>query len=359
MRIVELGYPSSLTQAIIDDKSLIIYRPRLNQITGSVLSTILLHQIIYWANKSQNLFYKFKEPCNHDLYKPGDSWTEELGFTRWEFDSAIKNIAKKYNPKKDEPPTESLVIFYTDIRRLTWYSVNWNKLNSLVESAFIRKEEKPLYVNSDSNFTYSDASALPYKETENTTENKQQTTPATSEAGASIAQIETPVFAAAVSLLGKYAIGHDNANRYAKKFSLPFIQKKLSEIELKFASGQVKNLQGYIITVFDRTESEESLFEQETKDKKELTKQQQKEADILARKKAQIEEQKHREYISITDKLIAEANVVEQRWFAEWLAGESKQAVAMYKELGLRSNIVMAYYRRYLYNKYYHISEEN
>ncbi len=359
MRIEELGYPSSLTQAIIDDKSLIIYRPRLNQITGSVLSTILLHQIIYWANKSQNLFYKFMRPCNHDLYKPGDSWEEELGFTRRELDGALKKIAAKYNPKKDSVPTDSLVVFYTDIRRLTWYSVNWNSLNASLEGVFIRNVQNEHYVNHEADITYCGNRALQYKETENTTEIKQQTTPATSEAGASIAQIETPVFAAAVSLLGKYAIGHDNANRYAQKFSLPFIQKKLSEIELKFASGQVKNLQGYIITVFDRTESEESLFEQETKAKKELTKQQQKEADILARKKAQIEEQKHREYISITDKLIAEANVVEQRWFAEWLAGESKQAVAMYKEQGLKSNIVMAYYRRYLYNKYYHISEEN
>ncbi len=358
MRIEELGFPSSLTQAIIDDKSLIIYRPRLNQITGGVLSTILLHQIIYWANKSQNLFYKFKEPCNHDLYKSGDSWTEELGFTRWEFEGALKNIARKYNPKKDELPTDSFVIFYTDIRRLTWYSVNWHKLNSEIERAFIRKEEKPLYVNRDTNFTYSGDSALPYKETKNTTENNQQTTPATSEARASTAQLATPVFAAA-SLLEKYAIGHDNAQRIASKFSLPFIQKKLAEIELKFATGHVKNLQGYIITVFDKTDSEESLFEQETKAKKELTKQQQKEAEILARKKAQMEEQRHREYIAITDRLISEANVVELRWFAEWLGSESRSALGIYQEQGLKSSIVMAYYRRYLYNKYYHISEEN
>jgi len=92
---VIFGYPSDLTQTIIEDKSLIIYRPRLNQITGSVLSSILLHQIIYWAYKSNNLFYKFKEPCNHKLYKPGDSWTEELGFTRWENETALKKIEEK------------------------------------------------------------------------------------------------------------------------------------------------------------------------------------------------------------------------------------------------------------------------
>lgn len=358
MRIEDLGYPSSLTQAIIDDKSLIIYRPRLNRITGSVLSTILLHQIIYWANKSQNLFYKFMRPCNHDLYKAGDSWEEELGFTRRELDGALKNIATKYNPKRDSMPTDSFVIFYTDIRRLTWYSVNWNRLNAALEEAFLRNDQNVHYVEYDPCITYCGNRTPLYKETESTTENKQQTTPTPGPVKASIPASGADGDAA-VAFLEKYAIGHENACRFAAKFTFPFIQKKLAEIELKFASGNVKNLQGYIITVLDKTDSEESLFEKEMAAKQTMTKQQQKEADILTRKKAQQEEQRHREYTAITDKLIADANVVELRYFAEWLAGESKQALGLYREHGLKSNIVMAYYRRYLYNKYYHIQEEN
>ena len=358
MRIEELGYPSSLTKAIIDDKSLIIYRPRLNQITGSVLATILLQQIIYWANKSQNLFYKFLRPCNNSLYKPGDSWEEELGFTRRELDGALSKIAKKYNPKKENPPTDSIVVFYTDIRRLTWFSVNWNRLNAALEEVFLHNVQNVHYVNHDPYITYCTERTLDNKDTENTTETKQQTagTPQHSEANLESKMVSN-AFAAAFSLLEKYAIGKDNAQRYAEKFSLPFIQKKLNEIELKFSSGQIKNLQGYIITVLDKTESEESLFEKETKAKQELSKQQQKEKELIAKKKELQEERKHQEYISITDKLIEEANVVELRWFAEWLEVENRQALSMYKDQGLKSNIVMAYYRRYLYNKHYLIEE--
>jgi hypothetical protein len=360
VRIEELGYPSSLTKAVIDDKSLVIYRPRLNQITGSVLATILLQQIIYWANKSQNLFYKFLRPCQHDLYKPGDSWEEELGFTRRELDGALAKIAKKYNPKKEAPPSDSFVVFYTDIRRLTWFSVNWNVLNTSLEELFLHNAQNVHYVNHDPHITYCTERTLDNKDTETTPEIKQQTSGARqqSEANLEKANILSDV-AAAVSLLEKYAIGQAKALAYAEKFSLPFIQKKLGEIELKFASGKINNLQGYIITVFDKTASEESLFEQENKAKQELSKQQQKEKEIIAKKRAQQEERQHQEYISITDKLITEANVVELRWFAEWLEKENKQALKMYKGQGLKSNIVMAYYRRYLYHKYYHIPGDN
>ncbi len=348
-----LGYPSSLTQTIIEDKSLIIYRPKLNQITGGVLPTILLHQIIYWASKKKNLFYKFKEPCNHDLYVPSDSWTEELGFTRWEFEGAIKSIAKKYNPKKEEIPTDSYVVFYTDIRRLTWYSVNWNKLNTAIEEVFIRKEEIPLYVKQDSNFTYRDNSTLDNIDTKNTTQNTQQTTGTSTFVESKSTHSEEN--ADAVLLLGKYGINHDKANDYALKFSLQFIEKKLKEIEMKFVKGSINNLQGYIITVFDKTSSEESVKEQEHNQKKELTKKQQIEAEILAKKKSQQEDRIYHEYISITDKLISEVNVVEQRWFADWIQNENRQVYDMYKKNGLKGVMVETYYRRYLYDKYYKI----
>ena len=349
-----LGYPSSLTQSIIDDKSLIIYRPRLNQITGSVLATILLHQIIYWANKSQNLFYKFMRPCNHELYKPGDSWEEELGFTRRELEGALKNIAQKYNPKRDSIPLEALVVFYTDIRRLTWYSVNWNKLNTAIEEVFIRNAQNEHYVEHDPCITYSTDRTLLNNDTKTSTKIKQQTAPPpTSKPEPRLA--EKGKMCVAAALLEKFGLNHDKVAQITGKFSDAFIQKKLKEIERKFLAGNINNLQGYVISVFERTESEESLIEKENRTKQEMTAKQRKEMEILAHKKEQQEERRHQEYLAITDKLINEANVVELRWFADWLKTESNSVYAMYREKGLKSYIVETYYRRYLYNKYYHI----
>ncbi|MDR0579759.1 MAG: hypothetical protein LBG21_04070 [Campylobacteraceae bacterium] len=76
------------------DKNIILYRKELNSITGSITATILLQQIIFLMSDKDS-FYKFKEPCNHRLYKEGDSWCEELGFSREEFDSALKRLKSK------------------------------------------------------------------------------------------------------------------------------------------------------------------------------------------------------------------------------------------------------------------------
>ena len=87
--------PSRLTKVILDDKRMISYRPRLNSETGSVTGTILLCQIMYWAEHSGNPFWKFMQPCEHHQYRQGDSWCEELGFTRTEMETAFKRIGQK------------------------------------------------------------------------------------------------------------------------------------------------------------------------------------------------------------------------------------------------------------------------
>jgi len=68
-----------------------------------------------------------------------------------------------------------------------------------------------------------------------------------------------------------------------------------------------------------------------------------------------MEERQYQEYLSITDKLINEVNVVELRWFAEWLKTESSIIYNMYKEKGISSLMVETYYRRYLYDKYFKV----
>ena len=155
----DLGTPNGFSRIIAADKSLIIYRPKLNTITGSVLATILLQQITYWAERNNNDFYKFTSPCNHELYKNGDSWCEELGFSKAEFSTALKKIGFKLGKNKEKNlmnRDDAFVIYYTDNKRLTHYSVNWNKLNESFNEVYLVSEE--------SGFTKESKERLPTKE---------------------------------------------------------------------------------------------------------------------------------------------------------------------------------------------------
>jgi hypothetical protein len=158
------------------DRNILIYRPELNQITGSVTATILLQQIIYrYDNKS---FYKFRAPCEHSLYKPGDSWIEELGFTIYEFDNALSKISTKVKKGDDLTKIKTPIYHWTTIDRTTYYAVNIQVLTNLLESvyvneesAFTKEDKLDLHVNEESAFTKSNFSDLQYI-TETTTENK-------------------------------------------------------------------------------------------------------------------------------------------------------------------------------------------
>ncbi len=60
---------------------------------------LLRGQLDYWFSKKPNGFYKFLEPCNHPLYKAGDSWSEELGISRRVFNAVFDLIGIRYNSK--------------------------------------------------------------------------------------------------------------------------------------------------------------------------------------------------------------------------------------------------------------------
>ncbi len=105
----------------------IMYQPLLNQMTQHVLASILLRQILYrWGQSGRAPFYKFAAPCGHAAYRPGDSWQEELGFSRTEFETARRRIGVKIARGKGLPEGQAagLVTYWTDNRRLTWYELN-------------------------------------------------------------------------------------------------------------------------------------------------------------------------------------------------------------------------------------------
>ena len=138
----------TVIQRIKSQKPLIYY-PLTAKLTGSIISAILLEQILYWWERNGNQpFYKFRKPCKAS--RPGDSWVEELGFTITEFDNARNIIATKIKKgdskstvleteelptsKQNEPAKEyiircrellkHLVLYWTDATGKTWYQVN-------------------------------------------------------------------------------------------------------------------------------------------------------------------------------------------------------------------------------------------
>ena len=162
---------------IADDKSLITYRPKLNKITGSVTATILLQQMLFYSKNNKNkAFYKFKEPCKHRLYKVGDSWCEELGFTKNEFDSAIEKIGIKFNKENKDIPHNKFIEYYISQDRVTYYRVNLTNIEKAISELFLNpdssigKLESGFTCKLESGYTKSGKTAL--YNTETYTENK-------------------------------------------------------------------------------------------------------------------------------------------------------------------------------------------
>ena len=113
---------ADLLSFIADDRAVVSYRPRWNQLTGSITATILLQQLIYrWVQSGRRPFYKFTGPCAHPLCRPGDSWEEELGLTRRQFETARAGIATR---TQGDVADDSLVSYWMTTGHCTWYAIN-------------------------------------------------------------------------------------------------------------------------------------------------------------------------------------------------------------------------------------------
>ena len=156
----------------------ILYRPQFVKEVGGVTSSILLQQIFYWWHKSDKKpFYKFKQPCGHSLYREGDSWCEELSFSRNEFDTALRNIGikKMADMNIEQVMQQALeerkpVVYWTDAGRVTHYDLHPVVMASILEGAYLKressvsksgkaalgKEEKQLYEKRESSDTNTD-----------------------------------------------------------------------------------------------------------------------------------------------------------------------------------------------------------
>ena len=257
---INAGVPSNITRIILDDRKIIGYRPKLNRITGSLSASVLLGQIMYWAEHSGNPFYKFMQPCDHKQYRSGDSWCEELGISRHEYDGAIKRIGKKVNSKSKDYDPAALVWYWTDMSRLTWYMVNWDLLNAKIAELYsvmpesgntycgkaaLRNAENRQYVKPESGFTY-----------------KEQRVPETTQRVSSSAgaRLADPEF----NGVAGYREDDDDLYRDLIGLGLPaelaedvlfrnercLVEQKLKDMVLALQKGKVENMTGYAMKVF-------------------------------------------------------------------------------------------------------------
>ncbi len=122
----------------------IIYRKEVREYAGSVTGSLLMQQLDYWFTQHPDGFYKFLDPTpKHPDYREGDSWTEELGFSKAEFRNAFDGIGVRHSSKSVyiESPNpfiglngEKFYCSYHDKKNgLTWYFRNHPKVDDLIE----------------------------------------------------------------------------------------------------------------------------------------------------------------------------------------------------------------------------------
>jgi hypothetical protein len=145
----------------------IAYRPEFNEITNSATASLLLSQIIYWwVWTGRKPFFKFSAPCDHAMYKDGDSWQEELRFSRTEFETARSKIGTKINRNTDKSEVQKtrLVIYWRDTNNLTWYEVNEELLRQKLDEIY-SECRKPTFGNAGNLHSVMEETCIPLTET--------------------------------------------------------------------------------------------------------------------------------------------------------------------------------------------------
>ena len=160
------------------------YRKELREYAGSVTGSLLMMQLDYWFCRHPDGFYKFLDPTpKHPDYREGDSWTEELGFSKAEFRTAfdvigIRHLSKsayvKALDKFAGKDGEKFYASYHDKKNgLTWYFRNHLKVEELIAELCKAKPAKhrvkQSVVDKQPNFTVNQDSESPVdKESEST-----------------------------------------------------------------------------------------------------------------------------------------------------------------------------------------------
>jgi hypothetical protein len=132
------------------------YYPEFKRVFGSDKAAIIFERLEYWSQKYEAGFWKFFEPCKHPLYRQGDSWEEEIGFSRKVFTKVFPLIGIHYKSKSEflqqsDPFQGKLYVSYYDRKTNRTYFLRnhqfvkdflqnlWSKTQNLVQKK--RREE--------------------------------------------------------------------------------------------------------------------------------------------------------------------------------------------------------------------------
>lgn len=122
------------------------FYPCVKSAIGCEKAALLLERMEYWFKRYSAGFYKFVEPCLHPLYREGDSWSEEIGFSRKIFVKAFDVIGVRYKSKTDflranDKFQGKFYASYHDRRtNQTYYVRNHTFVADLLKKIFIKKK---------------------------------------------------------------------------------------------------------------------------------------------------------------------------------------------------------------------------
>ncbi len=89
-------------------------------------------------------FYKFLKPCQHFLYKPEESWTEELGFSSAQLQSVLGKIATKLKNGRNYDLLDcGLVLYWAGGNGLTFYVPNYPRMFQLTDESQLLEKQFP------------------------------------------------------------------------------------------------------------------------------------------------------------------------------------------------------------------------
>ena len=122
-------------------RNIIPYVRELRAVAGSTSATVVMQQLDYWFIRYPDGFYKFLDATpTAKLYHPGQSWCEELGFTKDEFRTAFDRIGYRWSSKSQFEAAKDkfqgkLYASYVDRRNnLTWYFRNHEQVDQILDN---------------------------------------------------------------------------------------------------------------------------------------------------------------------------------------------------------------------------------
>jgi len=117
--------------------------------------------LYWWFHNKEKPFYKYRLPLKKredesqvqyderaKFYNEGDSWCEELGFSKDEFDTALKRIAHKRGDAvidADKYPIKLFIEYYTTLTRVTYYNIcDAQALNDIITNHYSKSDNPDL-----------------------------------------------------------------------------------------------------------------------------------------------------------------------------------------------------------------------